>query len=173
MACVAGEVNFYHISCCDLADGKRLGNAVGLVVQLNTVFPEGELVPLADGVDQDLVKLEEYIEQLLGNDYNPARVKKQIKEFKNEYDYSYSGMLKTLIWWYEIKGNSKEKANGGIGIIPFVYKDALTYYYSLYLAQLANENVESIPKPKVKEIEIYSPEVHRRPPKMFNMEDEE
>ena len=94
-------------------------------------------------------------------------VKKQIKEFKKEYDYSYSGMLKTLIWWYEIKGNSKEKANGGIGIIPFVYKDALTYYYSLYLAQLANENVESIPKPKVKEIEIYSPEVHRRPPKMW------
>ena len=82
-------------------------------------------------------------------------------------------MLKTLIWWYEIKGNSKEKANGGIGIIPFVYKDALTYYYSLYLAQLANENVESIPKPKVKEIEIYSPEVYRRPPKMFNVEDEE
>lgn len=136
-------------------------------------LPEGELVPLADGVDQDLVKLEEYIEQLLGNDYNPARVKKQIKEFKKEYDYSYSGMLKTLVWWYEIKGNSKEKANGGIGIIPFVYKDALTYYYSLYLAQLANENVESIPKPKVKEIEIYSPEVHRRPPKMFNVEDEE
>ena len=136
-------------------------------------FPEGELVPLPNPIDEDLLKLEQYAEELLGEDFNLARVRKQIKEFKETYDYSYSGMLKTLKWFYEIKGNPIEKANGGIGIIPFVYKDALTYYYSLYLAQLANENVESIPKPKVKEIEIYSPEVHRRPPKMFNVEDEE
>lgn len=136
--------------------------------------PEGELVPLGDTVDPELVKLETYIEQLLGDDYNPARVKKQIKDYKKEYDYSYSGMLKTLIWFYEIKGNSKEKANGGIGIIPFVYKEALNYYYSLYLAQIANEQIaETAYKPVVKEITISSPEVYRRPPKMFNSEEEE
>ena len=138
-----------------------------------TCFPEGELVPLPNPVDEDLFKLEEYAAQLLGDDYNPARVKKQIKDFKQNYDYSYSGMLKTLIWWYEIKGNSKDKANGGIGIIPFVYKDALAYYYSLYLAQLSNESTE-LYKPIIKEIEIISPEVYRRPPKLFNIgEDEE
>ena len=49
-------------------------------------------------------------------------------------------MLKTLIYWYEIKGNSTEKANGGIGIIPYVYKDASEYYYSIYLAQIANRD---------------------------------
>ena len=136
--------------------------------------PEGELVPLGDTVDPELVKLETYIEQLLGDDYNPARVKKQIKDYKKEYNYSYSGMLKTLIWFYEIKGNSKEKANGGIGIIPFVYKEALNYYYSLYLAQIANEQIaETAYKPVVKEITISSPEVYRRPPKMFNSEEEE
>lgn len=135
---------------------------------------EGELIPLANNVDPELVKLETYIENLLGEDYNPARVKKQIKEFKKDYDYSYSGMLKTLIWWYEIKGNSKDKANGGIGIIPFVYKDALNYYYSLYLAQITNEQIaETAYKPIVKEITISSPEVYRRPPKMFNSEEEE
>ena len=134
----------------------------------------GELVPLAEKVDEDLIKLEQYAEQLLGEDYNPARVKKQIKDFKNDYDYTYSGMLKTLIWFYEIKGNSKEKANGGIGIIPFVYKEALNYYYSLYLAQIANEQIaETAYKPVVKEITISSPEVYRRPPKMFNSEEEE
>lgn len=137
-------------------------------------LPEGELVPLANPIDEDLVKLESYIENLLGEDYNPARVKKQIKDYKNEYNYTYSGMLKTLIWFYEIKGNSKEKANGGIGIIPFVYKDACNYYYSLYLAQIANESIsEESYKPIIREIEISSPEVYRRPPKLFNVEEEE
>lgn len=134
--------------------------------------PDGELVPLAKPVDEDLLKLEAYIEDLLGKDYNHAKVKKQIKDFKNDYDYSYSGMLKTLVWFYDIKGNPKEKANGGIGIIPFVYKDALNYYYSLYLAQIANEKVGSY-KLEVKEIEIESPEVYRRPPRMFNVGEDE
>ena len=136
-------------------------------------LPDGELVPLVDPIDEDLVKLEEYIENLLGEGYNHARVKKQIKDYRDEYDYSYSGMLKTLIWFYDIKGNPKEKANGGIGIIPFVYKDALNYYYSLYLAQLANEKVEATYKPVVKEIEIFSPEVYKKPPKMFNSGEDE
>ena len=105
--------------------------------------PDGELVPLANPVDEDLLKLEAYIEKLLGSNYNHAKVKKQIKDFKKDYDYSYSGMLKTLIWFYDIKGNPKDKANGGIGIIPFVYKDACNYYYSLYLAQIANEQISS------------------------------
>ena len=134
--------------------------------------PDGELVPLANPVDEDLLKLEAYIEDLLGKDYNHAKVKKQIKDFKHDYDYSYSGMLKTLTWFYDIKGNPKEKANGGIGIIPFVYKDALNYYYSLYLAQIANEKVGSY-KLEVKEIEIESPEVYRRPPRMFNVGEDE
>lgn len=133
---------------------------------------EGELVPLAVPVDDDLTQLLSYIEILLGEDYNHARVNKQIKDYKSQYNYTYSGMLKTLIWFYEIKGNSKEKANGGVGIIPFVYKDACNYYYSLYLAQMANETTTSY-KPIVKEIEIYSPEVYRKPPKMFNAEDDE
>ena len=134
--------------------------------------PDGELVPLANPIDEDLLELENYIATLLGEDYNRARVKKQIKEYKEHYDYSYSGMLKTLIWFYDIKGNSKEKANGGIGIIPFVYKDALNYYYNLYLAKIANEDVGEI-KMTIKEIEIESPEVYRRPPRLFNVGEDE
>ena len=134
-------------------------------------LPEGELVPLAKPVDEDLFELETYVAELLGEDYNPARVKKQIKEFKETYDYSYSGMLKTLKWFYEIKGNSKDKANGGIGIIPFVYKDAFNYYYYLHLTQVANEQTTYVPV--VKEITIESPEVYHKPPKLFNVGEDE
>ena len=134
-------------------------------------FPEGELVPL-EVEDPELAELENYIQNLLGEDYNRARVNKQIKDFRQNYDYSYSGMLKTLIWFYDIKGNSKDKANGGIGIIPFVYQDACNYYYSLYLAQIANAQIENF-KPVVREITIASPEVYRKPIKMFNVGEDE
>ena len=63
-------------------------------------LPEGELVPLPNPIDEDLLKLEQYAEELLGEDFNLARVRKQIKDFKETYDYSYSGMLKTLKWFY-------------------------------------------------------------------------
>ena len=136
-----------------------------------TCLPEGELVPLPNAVvDQDLVDLENYIKNLLGDDYNPARVKKQIKDYKTEYNYSYSGMLKALVWFYEIKGNSIEKANGGIGILPFVYQDAYNYYYSLYLAQLVNEEKDvNQYKTKIREIVIKSPSVAEKPIRLFNL----
>ena len=136
-----------------------------------TCLPEGELVPLPNAVvDQDLVDLENYIKNLLGDDYNPARVKKQIKDYKNEYNYSYSGMLKALVWFYEIKGNSIEKANGGIGILPFVYQDAYNYYYSLYLAQLVNEEKDvNQYKTKVREIVIKSPSMAEKPIRLFDL----
>ena len=66
----------------------------------HTCKPDGELVPLAlPQVDPELEKLIEYTKNLLGKDYNAARVKKQIKDFKDEYGYSYSGMLKSLVYF--------------------------------------------------------------------------
>jgi hypothetical protein len=66
--------------------------------------------------EKDLENLEKYIKQLFKEDYVNARVRKQLKDFKEQYNYTYSGILKTLVYWYEIKGNSTEKANGGIGM---------------------------------------------------------
>ena len=34
----------------------------------------------------------------------------------------------TLRYFYDVKKGDKEKANGGIGIIPFIYKDAENYW---------------------------------------------
>ena len=90
--------------------------------------------------EKDYQALEDYIKKLFKEDYLNAKTRKQIRDFRKEYNYTFSGMLKTLYWWYEVKGNSKDKANGGIGIVPFVYRDAYNYYLGLYLAQNANEN---------------------------------
>ena len=122
--------------------------------------------------EKELAKLYEYIKNLLGEDYNAATVTKQIKDYQKD-GMSYSGILKTLIYFYEVKGNSKEKANGGIGIVPFVYQDAYNYYYSLYMAKLVNEtkNIADY-KPKEIAIEIESPRVQTKRIKLFNLDEE-
>ena len=132
-------------------------------------LPTGELVPMENPIDPELDKLNNYIINLLGKDYNAARVKKQIKDFK-EQGMSYSGMLKSLIYFYEVKGNSKEKANGGIGIVPFVYKDAYNYYYDLFMAQQRNENKKPFIE-RVREIIIKPPKVEK-PIKLFDLDKE-
>lgn len=120
---------------------------------------------------KDLEHLQEYIKQLFKVEKLPAKVDKQIKSFKKEYEYSYSGMEKSLIWFYEIKRNSLEKANGGIGIIPYIYQEATQYYYALYLAKLANEKVDmTIFSKEIREIKIPSPKTYSKPPKLFNIE---
>ena len=121
-------------------------------------LPTGELVPMENPIDPELDKLNNYIINLLGEDYNAARVKKQIKDFK-EQGMSYSGMLKSLIYFYEVKGNSKDKANGGIGIIPYIYKDAFNYYKAIFIAKQTNETKINIVNYKTKEITIKPPEI--------------
>lgn len=122
-----------------------------------TCKPDGELVPLPQK-DPDLTALEEYIDKLLGKEANKARINKQIKEYTTEHNYTYSGILKSLVYFYEVKGNSIDKANGGIGIVPFVYQDAYNYYYDLFLAKNRNDNknVQEITS-KVREIVIKPP----------------
>lgn len=121
--------------------------------------------------EKDKENLEAYILKLFNEPYLNARIKKQIKDFQIEYNYTYSGMLKTLIYWYEIKGNSTEKANGGIGIIPYVYKDASEYYYSIYLAQIANRDKKiEEHQLKINTFNIESPRTFVKKPKLFNID---
>ena len=117
--------------------------------------------------EKDYEALEKYILKLFNKTTLGALITKQIRDFKKNYNYTYSGMQKTLMWWFEIKGNTIDQTNGGIGIIPFVYEDACKYFYSLYLAQLASQTIPD-EKPEVIEIEIAPPQVRRKPPKLFN-----
>ena len=124
--------------------------------------------------ERDKLALEEYIMKMFKTTYIDPRVRKQIKQFIEEYNYTYSGIRKALIYHYEIKGGDKSKANGGIGIVPYVYQHAYEYHYNLWLAQQKNKDVEvELYTPKVKEITIPRPErkVKKRP--LFTFLDEE
>ena len=114
----------------------------------------------------------EYIKQIYGEDYNYVAISKQAESYIKMYDFTYSGMLKSLKWFYEVKHNDKDSSNGRIGIIPYIYKDAYDYYYNLYLAQQRNKDVKNY-RLETKEVVIASPRVFITPPKLFDLGDED
>lgn len=107
--------------------------------------------------EKDYESLLQYIKQLFKLPYVSANVKKEIMDFRKQYGYTYSGIQKTLYWFYELKGNSIEKANGHLGIVPYVYGEASDYFYKLFRAAAAsNTQIVTLPK---KQYTIHSPEV--------------
>lgn len=119
--------------------------------------PDGELVPLVvKEVDPELVKLKDYLTKLYGDKANWALINKQIKKFTEENKYSLSGILKSLIYFHEVKGNPvTESSHYALGIVPFTYQAAYNYYFSIFMAQQANEN--KIADNKIIEITIKPP----------------
>lgn len=123
--------------------------------------------------DLEKEELEKYIMTLLNETYITPKVRKQINSFiKEPYCYTYSGIRKALIYFYEVKGNDVSKANGGIGIVPYCYKQAYEYYYSLWLAnqQNANKNIKDYVIP-AREVRIPPPQRKVRKRKLFSFLD--
>lgn len=127
-----------------------------------TCYPDNtDFVPLAENQeDPELVKLKDYINQLFGKTANWAQINRQLKIYTTENNYSYSGILKSLVYFYDVKGNSVDKSNGALGIVPFIYRDAYNYYYDLFMAQSRNEkkDISSEMFTKTREITIRPPE---------------
>lgn len=122
----------------------------------------------------DQEKLDQYIMKLFKIEYVNPRIKKQISDYIVQYNFSYSGIMKALIYFFEIKGNPIEKANNGIGIVPHIYKDAYNYYYSLWLARQKNEQKDiELYIPKIKEVVIQRPQRKVKKRNLFDFLDEE
>jgi hypothetical protein len=123
---------------------------------------------------KDKEALEKYIMKMFNETYVNARVRKQINTYIADYNYTYSGILKALIYFFEIKGNSIDKANGGIGIVPYVYKDAYNYYYNLWLAnQKNNDKIIEEYVPIIKEVRIPVPQRKIKKRNLFSFLDKE
>lgn len=124
--------------------------------------------------EADRNALYEYIDKLFQGKYNIAGVNSYIKKYREEYNFTYSGIHKALVYFYEVKGGSLEKSNGNIGIVPYVYKDAFNYYYSIWEANQKNENkviADYLPEEKI--IKIPVPQRNLRQRELFTFLDEE
>lgn len=133
---------------------------------------------LADQAQQiaDLTALESYIIKLLKIDYINARVRAQINKLHDENKYTYRGILKSLKYFYEVKAQSEEKANGGIGIVPYIYDEANNYYKKIWMAQQSNvaKPIEQYVSPQTQVIIIKPPVPPKRSQKkLFSFLDDE
>lgn len=94
--------------------------------------------------DRDKADLASYIITLFNYKSTGPVINAQIKKYHDELGYTYSGIKKSLMYFYEIKHNEVENNAVGIGIVPYVYAEAKRYYYELYLIQKGNQGVGSV-----------------------------
>ena len=113
--------------------------------------------------------------KLFNLEHMNGRITLQIKKFMQDHpEYTYSGIKRTLQYFYEVKGNSIEKSNGGIGIVPWVYDEAKRYYYNQWLLSQKNADKDiSEYVPKVRKIIIKPPRREPKKRKIFTFLDEE
>ena len=87
--------------------------------------------------------LYDYIAKLFNIEYPTIWMKKQVKDFKEDYNYTYKGMELTLRYWTETLGNSMHEAKG-IGIVPYIYDEAKEFF----IAKMdVNNSVAGMEKP--------------------------
>lgn len=97
--------------------------------------------------------------------YNYHLCEAQRKKFLKENRFTNKGIYFSLKYFYEIKHNSWDKGNGGIGIIPYIYKDATEYWTDLewkrrgfmkaieqQIFDRANRSVKTIKRPTKKTV---------------------
>ena len=121
---------------------------------------------------EDLQKLCDYIQTLFNFEEMPQKVLRQIEGYKKSYSYSYSGILKSLVYFYDIKKNDMSKSNGGIGIVPYIYEEAYRYFFEQWQRKQKNSDVEIehyIPQSKI--IKIPSPKRNPIKKKLFSFLD--
>lgn len=121
--------------------------------------------------EKDKDELYQVCKRIFGKNLNYQMTKRLTAKYIKEYNYSYSGIARTLIYFYEIKKNPADKGNGSIGIVPYIYNEAYNYYLTLFNAQKVNNNVEY--KANVKEITIHAPKYKKKLPKLFDLDFEE
>jgi hypothetical protein len=123
---------------------------------------------------KDFEQLESYTKQLFQVETLTPRFYQLVRQYVKDYQFTYKGMFQALVYFYDIKQNSVDKARGSIGIIPYCYREASDYFMLLWQARQKNETkVVKDYAPEVEEIIIPQPrrQVYKR--KAFSFLDEE
>lgn len=115
-------------------------------------------------------RLVTYICELFSLKAPGPRNYRSIKKYIEENNYTYKGILNSLKYFYEVKKGDKEKANSGIGIVPYIYDEAQEYYKKLkYKNKKIREVVENQKEIEDKKVKITIPKKVQR--KKYDIEE--
>lgn len=160
---VKEEDNEYEIAQTSLqrletTNSDLLLNTTEEDVRINKGTGVIRVEPTNNNTDDNIKILQDTIQSIFGNRANWAVCIKQAKSYKNKYGYSYSGMARTLIWYYQKQGNDIKYSKGTLSIVPNNYDKAYNYYRSIWEQQQKNKielkkNAETV----VKAVSIKTP----------------
>lgn len=91
--------------------------------------------------ENDRDKLISYIRKLFGTTAINPRIWKQLKQYTEEYGYSYQDIHNALIYAFEVKHNDISKAKGGIGLVPYVIQESRKYFSDIESSNEKNEKI--------------------------------
>ena len=122
------EINKKYQSCQNMAQVAR---ELGIAATTVKKYLSEKSLKMKDQQLDDRDALWYYIYRLFGqysedkpvSDWNIT----QMQKFKAQ-GMSYRAQLLTLKYFYEVRHESTKKANGSIGIIPYIYQDSYNYY---------------------------------------------
>lgn len=72
----------------------------------------------------------DYLKHDVHLDYDYHMIEAQRKKMLRENKMTSKGIYFALRYFYDIKHGDKEKAHGGIGIVPYVYNESAKYWIS-------------------------------------------
>lgn len=109
---------------------------------------------------------------LCGATYSKNKIDKQIKNLLKD-GKTEIGILRTLEYWYDEKHQDPERANGGIGIVDYVYGEAQDFFFRKEQNQsrYVNQDIKSFLKPDVVNVKI-KPQAIKKPKriKLFDLQ---
>jgi len=80
------------------------------------------------GTDEEWIDyIYDFISRDLKVSYDYFLIEAQRKKF-NKNNMTNKGIFFSLKYFYEVKNNDWEKGHGGIGIVPYIYNDACSYW---------------------------------------------
>jgi len=90
--------------------------------------------------NNDKESLEQYICLLYEIDEISYKIEKQIEDFVSQRGYTYSGIQKTLYYFYELENNLVGEFTSTIGIVLHYYDKAKVFFETAHSANMFNEN---------------------------------
>lgn len=85
-------------------------------------------LPSDDELALWITRITSFLGQDLKVSYNYKKCENQITKYVESKKYTPKGIYFALKYFYEVKKNSWEKSNDGIGIVPYIYEESRKYW---------------------------------------------
>lgn len=155
---------YYHVECYE---EKKDRNKIMVKSPLKDASAREEQIHLcADAMYR-------YIKEKFHKEMDFQKVKDQLSKMLNKHEnegWTLQNMYKAFKYFYEVKHGDYSKSKDGVGILPFIYDDAMKYYAMLDKKQ--KEIEASISKEKPKETMLIVPRMEKeRKREIYNIEE--